>query len=234
MSLEVAEHVPRDAEAGFVFNLASLASKGVILSWAPLGESSGHQHVNCQSNEYVECVMRNSASTATTRCGVAPSADAGAPRMPLAVQLSDGLHQELFSSGDRRASAAAEQTEPLFWHRYMNLSRSCGYIHDGCDAKYKPPAPPGRPWHRCSRRPKSRPRLQLGAQPRYAPRRRRRARARSHLIATRWREHRRDSKKKHRRNAWATAARRSFRAQSVLTTVDQGCERLNQHAASRV
>ena len=57
LSLEVAEHVPRDDEAAFVLNLAARARRGVVLSWAPLGESGGHHHVNCQRPEYVRCAM---------------------------------------------------------------------------------------------------------------------------------------------------------------------------------
>ena len=55
MSIEVAEHVPRSAEARFVHTILSAQPRGVVLSWALPGQGGFH-HVNCQSNEYVECV----------------------------------------------------------------------------------------------------------------------------------------------------------------------------------
>lgn len=51
-SLEVGEHVPRKYEGMFLRNLHAHNCKGVILSWAALGQG-GNSHVNCHSNEYV-------------------------------------------------------------------------------------------------------------------------------------------------------------------------------------
>lgn len=56
MSIEVAEHLPMHLEANFLYVLDVHNRNGVVLSWAVPGQG-GHAHVNCQSNEYVQCVM---------------------------------------------------------------------------------------------------------------------------------------------------------------------------------
>ena len=52
MSLEVAEHIPKDYERIFLDNIVRHAKEGVVLSWARPGQK-GHSHVNCQPFEYV-------------------------------------------------------------------------------------------------------------------------------------------------------------------------------------
>lgn len=52
VSLEVAEHIPREYESVFLDNVVRHAGCGVILSWA-IPNQHGHHHVNEQSNEYV-------------------------------------------------------------------------------------------------------------------------------------------------------------------------------------
>lgn len=58
ISLEVGEHVPNKFEAMVVRNLHKHNCKGVILSWAVLGQG-GHSHVNCHSNTYVIDLFRD-------------------------------------------------------------------------------------------------------------------------------------------------------------------------------
>ena len=38
-------------------NLVAHTQVGVLVSWATLGQSSGHHHVNCQKPAYVRCVL---------------------------------------------------------------------------------------------------------------------------------------------------------------------------------
>ena len=45
ISLEVAEHIPKQFENVYVNNVARHATEGVILSWAKIGQG-GHSHVN--------------------------------------------------------------------------------------------------------------------------------------------------------------------------------------------
>lgn len=52
MSLEVAEHIPREAETIFVNNLVRRAAKGIVISWAIPGQD-GVGHVNERSHAYV-------------------------------------------------------------------------------------------------------------------------------------------------------------------------------------
>ena len=56
MSVEVAEHLPRSLEPIFIHNLVSPRPRGIVLSWARVGQT-GHHHVNCQSHQYVQCVL---------------------------------------------------------------------------------------------------------------------------------------------------------------------------------
>jgi hypothetical protein len=53
MSLEVAEHLPREYEDSFLCNLCRLGRKGVVMSWAVEGQE-GIGHINCRNNDYVE------------------------------------------------------------------------------------------------------------------------------------------------------------------------------------
>lgn len=52
ISLEVGEHIPSKFEGMFIRNLHRHNKRGVVLSWAVLGQG-GHSHVNNHSNEYV-------------------------------------------------------------------------------------------------------------------------------------------------------------------------------------
>lgn len=55
-SSQVAEHVPPGDEAAFMHTLVVHATRGVVLTWASLGQA-GLMHVNNQSPEYVSCMM---------------------------------------------------------------------------------------------------------------------------------------------------------------------------------
>ena len=55
ISLEVAEHIPYDKCFTYLDNVASFGGD-VIMSWAIPGQA-GHNHINCQSNEWVESEM---------------------------------------------------------------------------------------------------------------------------------------------------------------------------------
>ena len=56
MSLEVAEHIPRQFESIFIDNIVRHAKEGVVLSWAVPGQD-GNSHVNPRSFDYVVTVM---------------------------------------------------------------------------------------------------------------------------------------------------------------------------------
>lgn len=56
LSLEVGEHVPSKYEGMFIRNLHRHNCKGVILSWAILGQD-GNMHINNHSNEYLTAVF---------------------------------------------------------------------------------------------------------------------------------------------------------------------------------
>lgn len=76
LSLEVGEHIPKEYETTFIYNLHRHNTKGIVLSWAIPGQG-GHGHFNEQSNEYItekftelgyvrdqekETVLRNSST----------------------------------------------------------------------------------------------------------------------------------------------------------------------------
>lgn len=57
ISLEVAEHLPKQFEKIFVENLIRHCQKGIILSWAIKGQG-GYGHFNCQDNDYVKKLFK--------------------------------------------------------------------------------------------------------------------------------------------------------------------------------
>jgi len=52
ISSEVGEHIPNSYEKQVLANIHALNCKGVVLTWAILGQD-GHGHINCHSNEYL-------------------------------------------------------------------------------------------------------------------------------------------------------------------------------------
>jgi len=52
VSLEVAEHIPRNREANFISNVHMANRKGVVITWAQPGQP-GNGHVNARTEEYV-------------------------------------------------------------------------------------------------------------------------------------------------------------------------------------
>ena len=56
ISLEVAEHIPKEFEAVYLDNLVRHSIEGVILSWAKIGQG-GHSHINNQDFPYINSVM---------------------------------------------------------------------------------------------------------------------------------------------------------------------------------
>ncbi|XP_066944838.1 uncharacterized protein [Macrobrachium rosenbergii] len=56
LSLEVGEHIPKEKEQTFIDNLAQHACKGIVLSWAVVGQG-GYNHVNTRNNDYVQQQM---------------------------------------------------------------------------------------------------------------------------------------------------------------------------------
>ena len=56
MSLEVGEHIPSQFEGVFVRNLHRHNCKGMVLSWAILGQG-GENHINNHSNEYLRNIL---------------------------------------------------------------------------------------------------------------------------------------------------------------------------------
>eukprot|EP00931_Biecheleriopsis_adriatica_P103185 TRINITY_DN78055_c0_g1_i1.p1 TRINITY_DN78055_c0_g1~~TRINITY_DN78055_c0_g1_i1.p1 ORF type:complete len:356 (+),score=66.60 TRINITY_DN78055_c0_g1_i1:116-1183(+) len=55
LSLEVAEHIPRQFEARFLENLERHTCSGMVLSW---GNQAGEGHVNLRAGEEVEAIMQ--------------------------------------------------------------------------------------------------------------------------------------------------------------------------------
>ncbi len=53
MSLEVGEHIPKEFEGSFLWNLHNNNTQGIVLSWAIPGQG-GNGHFNEQSNEYIK------------------------------------------------------------------------------------------------------------------------------------------------------------------------------------
>jgi len=53
MSLEVGEHLPKDAEDTFINNLHDNNKHGIVLSWAIKGQG-GDGHINEQNNDYIK------------------------------------------------------------------------------------------------------------------------------------------------------------------------------------
>ena len=58
ISMEVAEHVPKEFEQIFIDNLTRHAKEGIILSWSIVGQE-GHSHVNNQNLPYVQEQLLN-------------------------------------------------------------------------------------------------------------------------------------------------------------------------------
>ena len=52
ISLEVGEHLPKEAQEVFMQNVCNSAENALILSWAEIGQA-GIGHVNCRSQEDV-------------------------------------------------------------------------------------------------------------------------------------------------------------------------------------
>ncbi|EKX31578.1 hypothetical protein GUITHDRAFT_91192 [Guillardia theta CCMP2712] len=58
VSLEVGEHVPSRFEGVVIRNLHRHNCKGIVLSWAILGQG-GHNHINNHGNDYIEAIFRD-------------------------------------------------------------------------------------------------------------------------------------------------------------------------------
>ena len=56
LSLEVGEHLPQEYETTFIENLDRHSSRGIVLSWAVIGQG-GHGHFNERNNSYIKGVM---------------------------------------------------------------------------------------------------------------------------------------------------------------------------------
>lgn len=53
ISLEVGEHIPEKFETIYIENLIRHARNGIVLTWAPVGQT-GPGHCNCKNNDYVK------------------------------------------------------------------------------------------------------------------------------------------------------------------------------------
>ena len=58
ISLEVGEHLPRQFEDIFIYNLHNNNKHGIVLSWAVKGQG-GHGHFNEQNNDYIKSKICN-------------------------------------------------------------------------------------------------------------------------------------------------------------------------------
>ena len=56
MSLEVGEHIPRQFEHTFISNIVNHATRGIVLSWAVVGQR-GTGHVNTRSNAHIAAAL---------------------------------------------------------------------------------------------------------------------------------------------------------------------------------
>lgn len=56
LSLEVAEHLPKQYEKAFIENLHKHNRRGIVISWAAKGQG-GFGHFNEQNNDYVKALM---------------------------------------------------------------------------------------------------------------------------------------------------------------------------------
>lgn len=61
VSMEVAEHIPKQYGHFYLDNLTRYAKEKVIMSWAKLGQT-GHSHVNNQGIGYVKAQMKAGGS----------------------------------------------------------------------------------------------------------------------------------------------------------------------------
>ncbi|KAL4217203.1 hypothetical protein ACF0H5_023656 [Mactra antiquata] len=57
MSLEVAEHIPKEYEAIYIDNIVRHAKEGIVISWAKPGQE-GYSHVNNRPFEYVNNTLK--------------------------------------------------------------------------------------------------------------------------------------------------------------------------------
>jgi len=65
ISSEVGEHIPNQFEKQVIANIHALNCKGVVLTWAVLGQE-GHGHVNNHSNEYLIRIFEELGYTLNT------------------------------------------------------------------------------------------------------------------------------------------------------------------------
>lgn len=151
MSLEVGEHVAREREAYFVHNLASSARRGIVLSWARLGQG-GTDHVNCQSTAAIACAMRllgwqrDAPTQQRLRAMIGRHAhDCGWLRTSLQVfRPTPCPTPPPPKSGGAVTSSSGRHGAPLcplpaaatreFVASYLEATRaSCPYVRDGCN-----------------------------------------------------------------------------------------------------
>ena len=58
LSLEVAEHIPREFESTYIDNIVRHAKEGIVLSWA-VPRQIGHGHVNTRPLDYIIAILKN-------------------------------------------------------------------------------------------------------------------------------------------------------------------------------
>ena len=58
ITLEVGEHIPELYENIFINNIHQHNTRGIILSWATIGQG-GDGHVNCRNNDYIKEKFKN-------------------------------------------------------------------------------------------------------------------------------------------------------------------------------
>lgn len=58
LSLEVGEHIPMEFESIYIDNLISNSKKGIVLSWATVGQM-GVGHVNERNNDYIKNIFED-------------------------------------------------------------------------------------------------------------------------------------------------------------------------------
>ena len=122
VSLEVAEHIPRAAEATYLANLNCSAARGLVLSWAPPGQA-GSGHVNTRPMAEVRelvgalgLVVDEAASAALRRAATLPwfKRNLIVPRrIDAGAEDARGVAGARADDGARRAAARAARVRPV-------------------------------------------------------------------------------------------------------------------------
>ena len=140
MSIEVGEHIPRPQEPAFMHNLARAARRGVVLSWARLGQSGTH-HVNCQHTRYVACAMRllGWAHDAPTQERLRAAVVGNQLRHCYWLRTTVQAFKPAAACEPSALCPLPPTPTPAFSEAYLRATRDmCPFVHDGCNRTRHP------------------------------------------------------------------------------------------------